>query len=784
MLVVGSLLAVGACSDRTAARSGQATVQSARAGGDSSPGVKFAGDSGPGGKFAGMFSPTGSASASEGSGGFAAETPASQPTAPAQGQYVRQIGEFEATKGEDRYVVVLSVDGLASRFIDRLLAQGQLPTFRALRTRAAWTHSARTTMGSRHSIPNLFSMLTSRPAADNHQPGAGHGLISDDVLPPGKTVHSYSQDAYVPSVFDVVHDHGGRTGLFTGNPNSRPFVDGYGPLLGSPDPYDGDYGKNKLDVVSAVDGASAAEVISAFVGAATTSPLNFSFLQLSDVDGAQRAYGSDSLETAQALQRVDQALDGLFNFLDSAPLYKDKVHVLLTTDHGATGDTKAPAMLPSDAIPLYVVSPTISTPGDLYALAGDLRSSPAAETSTIPNGAPPIRNSDVGNLSTALLGLPEIPTSTVHSFHLQGRWRESGPPPVAPMSGKFEATGGLGRYVLVISLDGLAPRFIDELLARDQLPTFAALRKRAAWTHNARTTPGSSLTFPNHFSILTSRPALDDEQLSPGRGHQLRFNALLPDDKTIHSFSPDLYLPSIFDVVHDHGGRTGLFASKKKFLGFAEGYGPLLGSPDPYGKDYGKNKVDAVAVLDGERAPEMVTAFIDEAKAAPLNFSLLHLRETDTEGHAHDWGSPEYLEALKLLDAAVGRLLEFLDSTAPYKNNAHVLISTDHGGSGDHHQAVDPLHYTIPLYIIGPTIKEPGDLYALAGDTRSSPPADEYALPDVAPPIRNADLGNLSASLLGLPEIPNSTMHSFYAQGRWQGHGKGPLTPVGGAGSR
>lgn len=136
------------------------------------------------------------------------------------------------------------------------------------------------------------------------------------------------------------------------------------------------------------------------------------------------------------------------------------------------------------------------------------------------------------------------------------------------------------------------------------------------------------------------------------------------------------------------------------------------------------------------------------------------------------------------MDAAVGKLLEFLDSTAPYQGQTHVLISSDHGGSAKHHQALHPLHFTIPLYIIGPTIKEPGDLYALAGETRSSPPADEYALADVAPPIRNADLGNVAASLLGLPEIPNSTMHSFYSQGRWGFHAKGPGTPVGGVGSR
>lgn len=334
--------------------------------------------------------------------------------------------------------------------------------------------------------------------------------------------------------------------------------------------------------------------------------------------------------------------------------------------------------------------------------------------------------------------------------------------------GDFEATGGQGRHVLLVSFDGLAPRFIDELMAKDELPAFAALRRRSAWTHQARTTPGASVTLPNHFSMITSRPATNADQSSPGRAHGLLINVVLPADQTIHSYGADPYVPSVFDVVHDHGGRTGLFASKEKFRTFADGYGPRLGAPDPYPKDYGKNKVDVVSVVEGASASEVVTTFVNEAASAPLNFAFLHLRETDTAGHTFGWGSPEYLAGLKEMDQALATLLDFLDFAQPYKGNTHLVVTADHGGVElSHGDQTDPLNFTIPLYVAGPSIRKEGDLYSLAGELRAPPPTDQYALANAAPPLRNADAGNLVTTLLGLPEIPNSTMHSFHLRGRW-----------------
>lgn len=672
------------------------------------------------------------------------------------------------TRDADQYVVVVSLDGLAPRFLEELLEDQELPTFAALQKRAAWTHNARTTPGSTLTFPNHFSMLTSRPAKDGEQfsPGRAHGLLYNAVLPDDETVHSQGVDPYVPSVFDVVHDNGGRTGLFAGKEKFQAFSDGYGPELGAEDPYPKDYGKNKVDVVSVVDGHKATEVVASFIAAAKTAPLNFSLVHLRDTDTAGHSKGWGSPAYMDALRAMDQSLGELFGFLDSTSPYKDKVHVFVTTDHGGVKSHHAAVNDPLNfRIPLYLVSPTVQQAGDLYALAGAFRAPPPTDQYAVEDTAPPIRNTDVGNLGATLLGLPEIPNSTVHSFHLHGQWFGGSSCSATVPSAKPDPTR-IEQGVILVNLGGLAPHFIDRLIAEGKLPTFTSLQRRAAWTHDARTTPRNALAFPNQFSMLTSRPATDQDRFSPGRAHGLLIDAP-PEGTTIHGQGLDAYVPSVFDVVHDNGGRTGLFANQEGLRSFAEGYGPIQGARDPYPKDFGKNKIDAISVAPGP-ASNVIASFITEAKVSPFNFAFLHLGDADSLERAADWGSPAYLDAVIALDQSLGMLLSFLDSTPALKHKTHVLITADRGGAGSKPEShTDPFNFTVPIYLIGPAVKQATDLYQLAGYFRKKPPADQYAVPKSAPPIRTTDLGNLSATLLGLPEIPNSTVHSFHFQGCW-----------------
>ncbi len=65
------------------------------------------------------------------------------------------------------------------------------------------------------------------------------------------------------------------------------------------------------------------------------------------------------------------------------------------------------------------------------------------------------------------------------------------------------------EYVIHISVDGLAPRCLETLLAEGKVPTFARLQKEGAWTHNARTDFDYTITLPNHTCMVTGRPVKD-----------------------------------------------------------------------------------------------------------------------------------------------------------------------------------------------------------------------------------------------------------------------------------
>ena len=47
-------------------------------------------------------------------------------------------------------------------------------------------------------------------------------------------------------------------------------------------------------------------------------------------------------------------------------------------------------------------------------------------------------------------------------------------------------------------------------------------------------------------------------------GHGVTYNTDIGRRRTVHSSAGE-YVSSVFDVVHDHGGRTALFATKTKF---------------------------------------------------------------------------------------------------------------------------------------------------------------------------------------------------------------------------
>lgn len=346
--------------------------------------------------------------------------------------------------------------------------------------------------------------------------------------------------------------------------------------------------------------------------------------------------------------------------------------------------------------------------------------------------------------------------------------------------------------VIYVSVDGL--RTGDEtedlqmLIDAGLAPNFARLQAMGAWTHQARTDPLWTITLPNHTGMLTGRPVEDSS--TPGSpGHRYRFNSDpedFPDEgvplpganlSTIHTSAGE-YVPSVFNVVHDHGLTTALYASKTKFSLYDESYDGVDRTGDPafersalaqdtVGEDNGFDKLDRF-VVDDEAA--IVDALIaDAADGGLAAFSFVHLAAPDSAGHDLGWGSPAYLAAIQEVDALLGRLLDLIESPG-YAGRTTLIVTADHGGGGDtvtddnHATAASPVNFTIPFYVFGPGVAAGADLYALNDHGRDRPDALQNPSGATNPtgqaPIRNGDGGNLALDLLGLGDVPTSSVNA------------------------
>lgn len=325
---------------------------------------------------------------------------------------------------------------------------------------------------------------------------------------------------------------------------------------------------------------------------------------------------------------------------------------------------------------------------------------------------------------------------------------------VEPLEARALCSAATAEFVIHVSVDGLRP---DAITASppSELPNFHRLRVEGAFTDNARSDYDSTVTLPNHAAQVTGRPTFGCGRHV--RGHRWTFNGDAPAGRTIHRKAGG-YVASAWDVAHDHGLRTALFATKTKFAMFDHSYDADArrrqgGAADVTGADNGRDKIDAFALGDSA----VVTNGLVAAMAAePFHYAMVHYRDPDEAGHGHGWMGGEYLEAVRAVDAQLGRILRTVDTTPALSGRTAIILTSDHGGSGhDHGAAGERLHYTIPFYVWGPGVAAGADLYALNPLNRLDPGG---AAPDYAgtQPIRNGDAANLALDFLDLPSVPNS----------------------------
>lgn len=338
-------------------------------------------------------------------------------------------------------------------------------------------------------------------------------------------------------------------------------------------------------------------------------------------------------------------------------------------------------------------------------------------------------------------------------------------------TGIQHASSGV-QFVIHVSVDGLRGDLLRSLMSADVSGDYDNFRRfvdEGATTFNARTDAAYTITLPNHTCMLTGRPVTQPAAQANTVHHGWTSNGDPGATQTLHNAgNPNLsYVASVFDVAHDNGLSTALFASKSKFVLFDRSYDGTNGAPDVTGVDDGQDKVDAYANLAAGSPPNASTLhaqYLSDMRASRFNYTFLCYRDADSAGHASGWGGASWQTAVRAVDGYLGELFALVEtdpvSSPSLAGRTVILLTADHGGSGnDHSNGSHDLNYNVPFFVWGAGVESGADLYSLNPGVRFDPSAGHPDDDSLQPPIRNGESGNLALSLLGLPAIPGSTLN-------------------------
>lgn len=301
-------------------------------------------------------------------------------------------------------------------------------------------------------------------------------------------------------------------------------------------------------------------------------------------------------------------------------------------------------------------------------------------------------------------------------------------------------------HVIQISVDGLSGILLQGLVQNDpthQLAGFERFLSEGASTFNARADYTYTITLPNHTSMLTGRPVERPDGAPDTVHHGWIGNDTPAPGVTLHNGgNPTLsYVASSFDVAHDHGLSTALYASKSKFVLFQRSY------PD---------KIDRYV---NTGAAAMHASFLADLEASHFAYAFVHSSLPDDAGHDYGWGSPQWNDAVRSVDDMLESLFALIQADPALAGHTLVILTADHGGSGTgHSDATLPADYTIPFFAWGDGVQAGANLYTLNCSTRADPGSGRPSYTAAVQPIRNGDGANLALAALGLSAVPGSSI--------------------------
>ena len=228
--------------------------------------------------------------------------------------------------------------------------------------------------------------------------------------------------------------------------------------------------------------------------------------------------------------------------------------------------------------------------------------------------------------------------------------------------------------VIIVVLDGLRPDAIDAF----DLSNIRAMAQSGASTMSARTV-SPSCTWPAMTSLVSGMP--------PETHGILRDTPHVPRPKT--ALEP---LPALLSRA---GYRSAVFM--RALPAFYRGTARLIA----------KGLGFAEARFAGTTAEEVTMAASKNLRSQERGLIVLHWADADQAGESCGWMTPEYGDACRRLDSAVGLLMKLTSCSS----DPHTLVIAlaDHGGGGvtvNDHSEEHPLNWTIPLILGGGSVRQ------------------------------------------------------------------------------
>ncbi|MEQ6901319.1 alkaline phosphatase family protein [Nocardioides sp. YIM 152588] len=290
----------------------------------------------------------------------------------------------------DGRVLAISLDGLNPTALTRLGRAGT-PHLHRLMRQGASTLNARTQVERTVTLPNHTSMITGRRISASH---GGHG-VTWNTDRPGSTVQNASGDAGIASVFNVVHAAGGKTALFSTKTKFSIFDRSWP-------------GAVNRSVIREERDAALVRVLRRDL---VRHDRAFTFLHLGLADHTGHAQKWMSPAYLTAVRTLDRLLGTVLDTIKEKPRLSD-VRIVLTADHGGVPGTTGHgnATKRDDyRVPFLVWGPGVDR-GNLYAMNAKVRRDPGKDRPRF-GGKQPVRNGELANVATDLLGLRAVPDS-------------------------------------------------------------------------------------------------------------------------------------------------------------------------------------------------------------------------------------------------------------------------------------------------------------------------------------------------------------------------------------